>query len=543
MANVQFLRGIHSKLPEGTSIQDGAFYLTSDTDRLYVGKGTGTSAKLVELNKSVTVVNDISDLPTENVADGQFYYLKNKNILCVYDSNNKTQPWTQINKDTNTELTASTANTTVTSGGTNTNKVVVSNSISDTNGHSSTGSFSIKGGDNVTISNSGTEITIAAKDTTYDLESYAGTGDEKGLKINDSDKVQFTASTNDADLGKIEVTQATGAIGYSLTLTDQSNTGVSVSNGNGTSGNTQGFNIGVSDFNGTVKGAFDPQITVGSAADKKTTKHYESGIAVLPVYTTTEVDELITAKFKEADAMQYKGTIALNSNKGATTTYSSITSEANKSKINNGDTYKVIEAGTYNTTTLKVGDLLIFNKDSATTFDFVPSGDDQYITGTVSGNGMTISDGSGILAQLQLTEGNQIAISPNIVNKTNTVTIKHADISTTITAGSTSDVAVETGAAAVSFSAITGIDHTNGHITGTTVKQITVKDTHNAITGAAVKFGTTTNNELILNNVISTSDGNTYTPVGGVLSSTSLNIARTADNAATINLVWGSFGE
>ena len=550
MANVQFLRGVHDSLPTGAKIQDGAFYLTSDTNRLYVGKGTGTSAELVELNKSVTIVDYVSSsssgytststvLPTSGVKEGQFYLAVNDNVLCVYHNNG----WKQINKNTNTELTNSTANTSVTSGGVNTNKVIVSNSISDTNGHSSTGSFSIKGGDNVTISNSGTEITIAAKDTTYDLESYAGTGDEKGLKINDSDKVKFTASTNDVDLGKIEVTQATGAIGYSLTLTDQSNTGVSISNGNGTAGNTQGFNIGVSDFNGTVKGSFDPQITVGSAANKKTTQHYENGTAVLPVYTTTEVDELITAKFKEADAMQYKGTIALSSDKGATTTYSAITSEANKSKINNGDTYKVIEAGTYNTTTLKVGDLLIFNTDSNTTFDFVPSGDDQYVTGTVSGNGMTISDGSGTLAQLELTAGNQIGISPSISGKTNTVTVKHADISTSITAGSASDVTVTTGGDAVTFGAITDITHSNGHITGTTVKQITVKDTHNAITGATVKFGNTTNNELILNNVISTSDGNTYTPVGGVLSSTSLNIAKTSDNAATINLVWGTFGD
>lgn len=552
VVNVLFKRGLENNLFNLKTYEDGCFYLTSDTNRLYVGiVGDSGSVALEAVNEGVTTVENINSLPKLEGAEavnktqyqGRFYYCTNDNVLVVCSGNH----WVQINPDTNTVLAQNTANTTVTSGGENTNKVVVSNSISDTDGNTSTGSFSIKGGDNVTISNTGTEITIRAKDTTYDLTSYTkkieGTENEyeKGLKINDSDKVKFTAATNDSNLGKIEVTQANDAIGYQLTLTNQSNTGVNISNGNGTSGNVQGFNVGVSDFNGTVKGSFDPQITVGSAASKKSTQHYENGIAILPVYTTTEVDDLIRDKFKEADAMQYKGTIALTEGKGATTTYSSVTSESNKSNINNGDTYKVIEAGTYGSTALKVGDLLIFNKDGAITFDSVPSGDDQYVTGAVSGNGMTISDGSGTLAQLQLAQGKQIAISPKIDGKTNTVTINHANISTTITQGSASDVTVVTGSEAVSFSAITDISHTNGHITGTTVKQITVKDTHNSITGAAVKFGDTSKNELILNNVINTSDGNVYTPVGGVLSSTSLNIARTDDSTATINLVWGTF--
>ena len=58
--NVQFLRGVHSDLPTGTNIQDGAFYLTSDTNRLYVGKVTDGSKELVELNKSVTIVDYVS---------------------------------------------------------------------------------------------------------------------------------------------------------------------------------------------------------------------------------------------------------------------------------------------------------------------------------------------------------------------------------------------------------------------------------------------------------------------------------------------------
>ena len=106
MANVKFLRGLASSLPSQAT--DGAFYLTTDTNRLYVGQGTS----LVELNKSITVVDVINNpdegqtaLPTTNVAEGQFYYVKNSNILCVYDA--QEEKWVQINPDTDTNTTLS----------------------------------------------------------------------------------------------------------------------------------------------------------------------------------------------------------------------------------------------------------------------------------------------------------------------------------------------------------------------------------------------------------------------------------------------------
>lgn len=119
MANLQFLRGTQEKLnaiTSGNKVQDGAFYLTTDTNRLYVGQGTD----LVELNKSVTTVAKLADLPkntrkdnngttgeivTRKIEEGQFYYVKDINVLCVYsegkDGNGRvTDQWTQINPDT-----------------------------------------------------------------------------------------------------------------------------------------------------------------------------------------------------------------------------------------------------------------------------------------------------------------------------------------------------------------------------------------------------------------------------------------------------------
>lgn len=126
-ANVLFKRGQHSQLfnNDGTpkiTIQDGTFYLTEDTNRLYVGQRASTAAnaevKLIELNKSITTVNSIANLPTTGVQIGQFYYVTgtnlhqgdtatNGNILAVvtgFDTENNNKPiWVQVNPDTNTD--------------------------------------------------------------------------------------------------------------------------------------------------------------------------------------------------------------------------------------------------------------------------------------------------------------------------------------------------------------------------------------------------------------------------------------------------------
>ena len=117
MANVKFKRGSQASLNtliQGGVFDDGCFYLTSDTDRLYVAQSAN---ELVELNKSITVVDSVAELPTSGVEVGQFYYISgtnqhqdtanggnNGNILAVCTSCNAngTNPhWTQVNPDTN----------------------------------------------------------------------------------------------------------------------------------------------------------------------------------------------------------------------------------------------------------------------------------------------------------------------------------------------------------------------------------------------------------------------------------------------------------
>lgn len=106
MAELLFKRGKQSALDtiiKNKTGVDGCFYLTEDTNRLYVGQGDGQAPVL--LNQVVSVVESIGDLPKSPPAvDNDFYYIKSLNVLAVYDSSKKTDTdsgWVQINANTN----------------------------------------------------------------------------------------------------------------------------------------------------------------------------------------------------------------------------------------------------------------------------------------------------------------------------------------------------------------------------------------------------------------------------------------------------------
>lgn len=98
MANVGFKRGSQANFDKLTSYAEGVFYLTTDTNRLYVAQSS-TKAEL--LNQGIKVYNYDDVFSTNSTVpktEGQFYYLKDKNILCTYSNSE----WKQINADTNT---------------------------------------------------------------------------------------------------------------------------------------------------------------------------------------------------------------------------------------------------------------------------------------------------------------------------------------------------------------------------------------------------------------------------------------------------------
>lgn len=223
MANIAFKRGLQSALAASTfTPDDGTFYLTTDSHRLYVGQGDA----LVDLNKYIKEVANqtaLMELPAEN---GDFVYVKEGNILVVCtdkSATTATTKWTQVNPntDTNTDqwleyksvADTAVAGTSVTSTITFTkhNKDVKNNkdttstvtipvSITRANlasalaldvdasvasnkatikassgGEAQGAGFTISGGSNVTVSGSADALVISATNTntTYDLTSPA----------------------------------------------------------------------------------------------------------------------------------------------------------------------------------------------------------------------------------------------------------------------------------------------------------------------------------------------------------------------------------
>lgn len=104
--NVLFKRGPQANLakflrPGGTGAIDGCFYLTTDTNRLYIGKG----GQAVPVNQGVNIVTKLSQLLASDSVfagdpAGSFYYAEEENILCVKNGDGQ---FVQINPDNNTE--------------------------------------------------------------------------------------------------------------------------------------------------------------------------------------------------------------------------------------------------------------------------------------------------------------------------------------------------------------------------------------------------------------------------------------------------------
>lgn len=223
MANVSFKRGLASALSAtGFTAQDGVFYLTTDSHRLYVGQEN----QLVELNRYVKVVATTDDLPSAPAKD-DFAFVTNGNMLLVCKEPNAEgiKKWTQINSqavDTDTDTTIAIKGTpSVTSDATgvtvsftfsqietdkknnNTtakadipvtfkiattdidtaNKIAVAigsksvtggSTISVSGNGSTTSSVTLKQGRNVTITDDGkNNITISATDTKYSFGAAA----------------------------------------------------------------------------------------------------------------------------------------------------------------------------------------------------------------------------------------------------------------------------------------------------------------------------------------------------------------------------------
>lgn len=571
---VSFKRGLSKNLPTSSeNIKDGTFYLTTDTHRLYIGQKTGSETNLVELNKSITIVNALSNLPlhgetgvNDSLKDyvGQFYYVQSLNILCVVvkeekEGQNPVYKWKQINPDTT--LAPNEDNTTVKVSN---NIATITSTVADSKANTSTGKHTVKGGTNITISTDTDGYIISSTDTntTYDLGTNTTSTADSTAKIiltssnpSSTDTIQIT--TSDDDHSELKATANNGTINFDLKVDNMYNTGFSSGYGDGNTG----FKFEVADGAGPQSASIDPIITYGSGTT--TDVHFNSGTATLDVYTKTQTDNAIKSALQTADAMTFKGVLDLKrEGTEEPPVYKVILQGAEPETVitsaNKGDTYKVGKEGTYFGHLCKIGDLLIAKEDglnsstisSKDKWYYIPSGDDEIINTAVSGNDtfqITSSARNVIGAHtLKIPDSPTGDVVINRVGSEQTELIQTIDHKTysspTDETPSDQDPISSTLNTETSFTAITGIETSNGHITGYTTQTLN-NNIKYSINSVDHNIDTTTfsNQQMSIGPVITDTNGGTIPLTRLNINTETLKFEKETQNDIRINLVWGEF--
>lgn len=586
--NLMFKRGLAANLPAIDAAKDGVFYLTTDTEKLYVGIGTNR----VELNKTIRTVPNIHLLPTTKVEVGDIYYVmpgggsgnatengKFGNILAIctgFDASDNPE-WTQINPDTNSQYTQTKTATydsdssTVTI--TDTLKDSLSNVPQDT-------SIKLKG-ENITLSVNGNTINLKAKDgALYELQHGAGT--KVTGESNDHAAKIALIENNTTEKGSVQIY---GAKGSGIDVVDTTH-GIKimqedpyVSSMASKPATPAGFNISLHD-KGAERSGIDPNTTIDPVIQVgdniKQYIHYkkqkitegskteEKGTAVLPVYTIDEINDKLTQNLQQFDAMTYRGTIKQSDIDNGTKTY------------HNGDTFKVSSGfdlpSAHNVTVttqnvhVDIGDLLIVNgqedadgtiKTSNVKFDIIPSGDDQTITFSNSTTaGMSVSDGNNAAGIKVTAANNSIVVTPTVEGSGNTehlqVTVGHKTLTPelkkdkpakTVSSGGKTNVAEI-------VQSLESIEQDGyGHISALHTAPITVADTHANVDSVGYDLA----NESVVNGdsktKVTLTVADTDTSASGfyyLVGSKDSNIIVDADNTApnksiNLSLQWGEF--
>ena len=548
-AKVMFKRGSQASLNTliaNNTFTEGTFYLTNDTNRLYFAQENN---KLVDLNQYIHIADSInlSSLPNtstvgyENLQKGDIYYWSQHNILAICD-NPASGTWVQLNADTKLVPSVNGA-ITVTDGATT---IDIGMAVSDSKNNQATGSFSLKGAGATTLSRNGNEITITS--------------------ANDNDDTHYTlGTTTSATTGAISLTASNvaGATSSSISLvgsggvsiSSDANGEITISSVGGVGGVTNAFDETTGEFvtslsviGGNVASApVTPTITYGENNNQSAV--FAGGTAALSVYTKTEVDNKITAELKTFDAMEYAG--VLDPDDAATELVATKTA-GETPKV--GTTWKA--GGHISRGSLPIdqdahaGDLIIAKgTDGNVTWEVVPSGNDQLITGNVTGNSMIISDNNSPIAGITV-EGSTntygtISATPSISGNVNTITIAHgaAGTGSAVTYAAASSSTTQTTGTALSIPTITSISKdAAGHITALETATYSITDTHNTLD--SVSFGAqASNNEAAIALTVKDGDSSGKSGVFNLKSDTltiTTSVAGTTP-VVTADLIWGSF--
>jgi hypothetical protein len=523
-----FKNGLQSKYDALTSRDAGTFYVTSDTHRLYLGDNL--------LSQAVVTVNSVSDLTSSTAlkVDGQIAYVKDGNILCIYDTTKG--DWAQLNPDT--AIAAFDQSVEIAN-----NIATVTTEITENRGaHAATAwsdSFKITGANGTKVSASGDTVTVGLEDlalangdntvtlavgTSNNKITIKGAGDttvsaaENGLTISTTANDYRVVADNNTKL-----TLASESAGFSL----EGQVVLKDKNHADSASETVEF----------VGASIDPTISVGKAGNSQV--HFVNGDAVVDTYTQKEITDKIAEAKRQMNAMTYMG--KLDENNG-------LPSE----KVQIGDTYMVAKAGAYisgDSKVYPVGTLIVAKGTEDETTGYITSGlgwdavqasdtDTTYIL-TGSGEDKAIILKSSLDQEQNLNIKDDGIVTTAITTSASgepTLTINHGAVAHTASTGTAINSASGVATTLNYVSAVT--INEQGHVTDVQTTSAKFVDTINdnaswsinsASNGATLTFTVTDSNKSSVEDEMT-------------LASSSLLIAGdTANKKVSVDLVWGTF--
>lgn len=526
MADVLFKRGASAQLPAKGGAIEGAFYLTTDTRRLFIGDSNKNAVPLCE---TVQIVSEVATLPAAaDVIQGQFYYATKENILCIH----KDGGWVQINPDTNTIL--STVKTTVNASN---NKGTVTVEYEDQN-DASLGShtFSIAASTGLELSAADKVITIEG--ATYSLGASAasnvatvkltgaGTGENSEVKITAGNAVTLTNTDEGFQIG---VDMAEINVDYSIEDKKPAN----------------GYSYELVDENDVPHGAItiNPTLQVKDKDGNATSGvKIKNDVATIDAYSTATVDAKLTSLKQELNAMTYKGTISQFPPTGS---------------IGNGDTFLYnsktpveypAKSGQY----IEQGDLVIAQGTESNgvianpTWDVVKSGDDVDTTydltiNTESKKVVLTNNASGTPTEFFIKEDGTTPVK--VTASADGFTIAHDKKAGTAVAASTTKVEAKDGA---TFNAVSSLKVDNwGHVSDVVLTPVNVKDQDTILKSISTSASTSGNTTTVttahkLVNINGGDAGTVNETMKFVTGNSNLTITGSGDTV-TMDLVWDTF--
>lgn len=558
--NIQFLLGTQANLEKyisGSSTAiEGTFYLTNDTHRLYVGTSVGTA---VPVNEGVITVSNLDTLKTVSAHPGEFYYVTNGNILCVYSG----KEWVQINNNTNTYVKAT---DTVVSLADQVATITTKYTMNDgTTPISDSWNLAVAEGVKVSIDAATDKVILTG--VVNDSFGVSAASNIATVTLRDSFNNEKTFKVKTGDTNTMTVGASADGDAIVLNVKNMANTGLKVTP------EATGFRVGVTDIMGTQSDVINPSIKVGASSDdtKHKTLNFVNGTATLPIYTKEEIDDIKLA----LNAMTYRGLVgtSASSTNPQKVIKAWATVKAGSAEI--GDTYLFAEQVTDGSNVYSKGTMAIAR--GVETNGVIPAGNViwDFVESTVNTdtkyelNNQATAAGTAGFVQLVgklggITEsgkkvffedGTAIKASVTVDNDGHAhVSFAHEGITAAKTTGTVAQNAATYASSndkAENVTTITALEsitvNAQGHVTNFKTNTITLKDTNAVINSVGMSVGAANAaKEVVLTSSVQLKDGagTTMTAKTGTLKMKSDTLVfNQADSGKTlgIDLVWGSF--